>query len=69
VGNVPRIPHSLFDAAYPLPALIANNYGEMMSVPRYDAALMAAALVLMLIVLFFNVLARRILVRVEKRVR
>jgi ABC-type phosphate transport system permease subunit len=30
---------------------------------------MAAALVLMLIVLFFNVLARRILVRVERRVR
>jgi phosphate transport system permease protein len=41
----------------------------MMSVPRYDAALMAAALVLMLIVLFFNILARRILVRVERRVR
>jgi ABC-type phosphate transport system permease subunit len=30
---------------------------------------MTAALVLMLIVLFFNILARRILVRVEKRVR
>jgi phosphate transport system permease protein len=41
----------------------------MMSVPRYDAALMAAALVLMVIVLFFNVLARKILVRVERRVR
>jgi phosphate transport system permease protein len=60
---------SLFDAGYPLPALIANNYGEMMSVPSYDAALMTAALVLTLIVLFFNVLARRILVRVERRVR
>ena len=33
------------------------------------AALMAAALVLTLIVLFFNVLARRILVQVERRVR
>jgi phosphate transport system permease protein len=69
VGNVPAVPRSLFDAGYPLPALIANNYGEMMSIPRYDAALMMAALVLMLIVLFFNILARRILVRVEKRVR
>ena len=67
VGNVPAVPRTLFDAGYPLPALIANNYGEMMSVPRYDAALMAAALVLTLIVLFFNVLARRILVRVERR--
>ncbi|MBM3305800.1 MAG: phosphate ABC transporter permease subunit PstC [Candidatus Aminicenantes bacterium] len=69
VGNVPAVPRSLFDPGYPLPALIANNYGEMMSVPRYDSALMMAALVLMLIVLFFNVLARRILVRVERRFR
>lgn len=69
VGNVPAVPRSLFDAGYPLPALIANNYGEMMSVPRYDAALMAAALVLTLIVLFFNVLARRTLVRAERRGR
>lgn len=69
VGNVAAVPRSLFDPGYPLPALIANNYGEMMSVPRYDSALMMAALVLMLIVLFFNVLARRILVRVERRIR
>ncbi len=69
VGNVAAVPRSLFDPGYPLPALIANNYGEMMSVPRYDAALMAAALVLMVIVLFFNVLGRKILVRVERRVR
>ncbi len=67
VGNVPAVPRSLFDPGYPLPALIANNYGEMMSVPRYDAALMTAALVLMVIVLGFNVLARAILVRVERR--
>ena len=69
VGNVPAVPRSLFDPGYPLPALIANNYGEMMSAPRYDAALMAAALVLTLIVLAFNVAARRILARVERRVR
>lgn len=69
VGNVPAVPRSLFDPGYPLPALIANNYGEMMSVPRYDAALMTAALVLMVIVLGFNVLARAILVRVERRAR
>jgi phosphate transport system permease protein len=66
VGNVPRVPHSLFDSAYPLPALIANNYGEMMSVPLYDGALMLAALVLLLIVLIFNFVARAVLVRVER---
>jgi phosphate transport system permease protein len=68
-GNVAAVPKSPFHPGYPLPALIANNYGEMMSVPRYDAALMAAALVLLAVVLFFNALARRILVRLEERAR
>jgi phosphate transport system permease protein len=57
VGNVPQMPRSIFDAAYPLPALIANNYGEMMSIPQYDAALMGAALILLLVVLGFNLVA------------
>lgn len=46
-GNVAQVPGSLFDAVYPLPALIANNYGEMMSIPMYDSALLAAALLLL----------------------
>ena len=33
-GNVAAVPKSPFDPGYPLPALIANNYGEMMSVPQ-----------------------------------
>ncbi len=57
VGNVVQIPHSIFDSAYPLPALIANNYGEMMSIPLYDSALMAAALILMVMILILNVLS------------
>jgi phosphate transport system permease protein len=57
VGNVARLPQSIFDPAYPLPALIANNYGEMLSIPQYDSALMLAALILMVIVLIFNVLS------------
>jgi phosphate transport system permease protein len=68
-GNVAAVPKSPFHPGYPLPALIANNYGEMMSIPRYDSALMMAALVLLAVVLFFNVLARRILVRLERRAR
>lgn len=67
VGNVANIPTSIFDAAYPLPALIANNYGEMMSIPLYDAALLSAALVLLIIVLVFNVLATVILRQILKR--
>ncbi len=57
VGNVARAPSSIFDPAYPLPALIANNYGEMMSIPLYDSALMGAALILLVVVLIFNVIS------------
>jgi len=60
------VPHSVFDAAYPLPALIANNYGEMMSIPLYDAALLGAALILLLIVLVFNLVSRLVLMRVAR---
>lgn len=67
VGNVAQIPRSLFDAAYPLPALIANNYGEMMSVPLYESALMGAALLLLLVVVFFNVGARLVIERLVRR--
>ncbi|MDO9099089.1 MAG: hypothetical protein Q7U60_13345, partial [Candidatus Methanoperedens sp.] len=67
VGNVPIVPSSIFDSAYPLPALIANNYGEMMSIPLYDSALLLAALILMLVILFFTLAARLILVRIERR--
>ncbi len=61
VGNVVQVPAGLFDAGYPLPALLANNYGEMMSVPLYDAALMLSALILLLIVIFFNYLAHTVI--------
>jgi phosphate transport system permease protein len=67
VGNVPQVPSSVFEPAYPLTALIANNYGEMMSIPFYDSALLLAALFLLLIILFFSVGARMVLLRIEKR--
>ncbi|SFS53654.1 phosphate transport system permease protein [Sphingobacterium wenxiniae] len=64
-GNVPQIPKSLFDAGYPIPALIANNFGEMMSIPLYDSALMFAALLLFVIIFGFNLISRLILNRLE----
>ncbi len=66
VGNVVQIPSSVFDAGYPLPALIANNYGEMLSIPQYDSALMLAALILFVIVIFFNFISRLAIIRSEK---
>lgn len=65
-GNLPQAPHSLFDACYPIPALIANNYGEMLSLPLYEAALMFAAAILFVVVLLFNLLSRIILYRIKK---
>ena len=67
VGNVPRVPRSIFDPAYPLPALLANNYGEMMSIPLYNSALLLSALILLLVVGAFNVTAHLTLMRIEKR--
>ncbi|MBM3145652.1 MAG: phosphate ABC transporter permease subunit PstC [Chloroflexi bacterium] len=67
VGNVIQTPHSILDAAYPLTALIANNYGEMMSIPLYDAALLGAALILLLVVLIFNIGSRLVLIRLIRR--
>ena len=64
VGNLPKAPHSIFDATYPLTALIANNYGEVMSVPLYDSALLGAAFILLLVVLVFNIASRLVLVRI-----
>jgi phosphate transport system permease protein len=66
IGNTVQMPGSLFDTAYSLPALIANNYGEMMSVPLYESALMGAALMLLVVVLIFNVLARLVIVRLQR---
>ena len=65
-GNLSQVPHSVFDACYPIPALIANNYGEMLSLPLYEAALMFAAMILFVVVLLFNLLSRIILYRLKK---
>ncbi|MCK7467028.1 MAG: ABC transporter permease subunit [Desulfosudis oleivorans] len=62
-----KMPTSIFDSAYPLPALIANNYGEMMSIPLYDAALLGAALVLLVVILIFNILSTLVLQRFLRR--
>lgn len=66
VGNVTKVPHSMLDPGQPLPALIANNYGEMMSIDLYDSALLLASLVLFVIVLIFNIASRLILRKMER---
>ncbi|MEX6691199.1 phosphate ABC transporter permease subunit PstC [Danxiaibacter flavus] len=65
VGNVVQLPKNAFSSGYTLPSLIANNYGEMMSIPSYDAALMFGALLLFAIILAFNFLFRYIIYKSE----
>jgi len=65
-GNLAIVPGSLLDACYPIPALIANNYGEMLSVPMYDSALMFAAFLLFIVVVILNLSSRIILLKVKK---
>ena len=67
-GNVPNITASLFKPVYTLPSLIANNYGEMFSIPLYDAALMLAALILLIVIAAVNIGAHAILQRLNVEV-
>ena len=66
VGGVPKIPNSLFDPAQTLASLIASAYGEMMSVPLYDSALMFVALLLFVVVVIFNILGC-VVMKISKR--
>ena len=65
-GNLAIVPGSVLDACYPIPALIANNYGEMLSVPLYDSALMFAAFLLFFVVVILNLGSRIVLLKVKE---
>ena len=58
---------SIFDPTYPLPALIANTYGEMMSIPLYDSAVLLAALALLIVTVYFTAIGRGLLYCTESR--
>ena len=68
IGNAPTIGKSLFDQGYTLAAVIANEFGEAASSPIHRAALIAAGLVLFVLTLIVNALAR-ILVNRNKKTR
>src|SRR3954452_3796481 len=68
LGNAPSIGKSLFDQGYTLAAVIANEFGEAASTPIHRAALIAAGLVLFVLTLVVNALAR-VLVNRNKRTR
>lgn len=59
-------PVSIFDPAYPIPALIANTYGELMSVPFYESAVFMLAVVLLIVSVAFNALSAYILSKLKQ---
>jgi phosphate transport system permease protein len=67
VGGIPRVPTSVFHPGETLASLIASKYGELMSVPLYQSALMFVALTLFIVVLFFNLLGVFILRKARRR--
>jgi ABC-type phosphate transport system permease subunit len=65
IGNAADIGRSLFSQGYTLAAVIANEFGEAASDPNHRAALIAAGLVLFVLTLILNFVARRYVVRGE----
>src|SRR4029077_2625180 len=66
VGNSPTIGKQLFDQGYTLAAVIANEFGEAASDPLHRSALIAAGLVLFVLTLFINGVARAYVIRGQR---
>jgi phosphate ABC transporter permease protein PstC len=66
IGNAPVIGHSIFQQGYTLAAVIANEFGEAASDPLHRAALIAAGLVLFVLTLVVNAIARGFILRAER---
>jgi phosphate transport system permease protein len=58
IGNAPNIPDTVFSQGYTLAAVIANEFNEAASDPTHRAALIAAGLVLFVLTLIVNAIAR-----------
>ncbi len=67
IGNSPAIGSTIFSQGYTLAAVVANEFGEAASDPIHRAALIAAGLVLFILTLGVNGLARAFVARAERR--
>ena len=67
IGGTVRLPSSIFNPGETLASLIASKYGELMSIPLHESALMLVALILFLVVLLFYFLGSLLLRRAKKR--
>jgi phosphate transport system permease protein len=67
IGSKNKIPDSIFSAGQTLPSLIVNSFGEMMSVPIQQSALIFVALTLFVIVIVTNSIAKYINIRLSQK--
>jgi phosphate ABC transporter permease protein PstC len=58
IGNAPTIGKQIFDQGYSLAAVIANEFGEAANHPIHKSALIAAGVVLFVLTLLVNLVAR-----------
>jgi len=58
IGNAPTIGKQVFDQGYSLAAVIANEFGEAANHPIHKSALIAAGVVLFVLTLLVNLVAR-----------
>jgi phosphate ABC transporter permease protein PstC len=65
IGDAPVIGQHLFNQGYSLAAVIANEFPEAASTPIHSSALFAAGLVLFILTLVVNVIARWFVARGE----
>jgi phosphate ABC transporter permease protein PstC len=66
IGNAPRIADNIFGQGYTLAAVIANEFGEAASDETHRAALIAAGLVLFVLTLVVNLIARWFVTRSDR---
>jgi phosphate transport system permease protein len=67
IGNAPTLGKQLFDQGYTLAAVIANEFGEAANDKLHSGALIAAGLVLFVLTLVINAIARALVIRAERR--
>jgi phosphate ABC transporter permease protein PstC len=67
IGDNPILGHSIFDQGYTLAAVIANEFNEAASDPLHKAALIGAGLLLFVLTLLVNSIARLLVIRSERR--
>jgi phosphate ABC transporter permease protein PstC len=58
IGNAPTIGKQIFDQGYSLAAVIANEFGEAANNPLHKSSLIAAGVVLFVLTLLVNLVAR-----------